>query len=111
RPFTRLLRFMRLPQQAGGVCAYTTLFRSLTSMTPQIDPDGRLRHLLTLDGLPRETLAGLLDRAQAIVDGAATRPLAGTAICTLRSEEHTSELQSRENLVCRLLRAKKATRT
>src|SRR5690606_41919055 len=29
---------------------------------------------------------------------------------TQRSEEHTSELQSRENLVCRLLLAKKTTR-
>src|SRR5207302_10939521 len=28
---------------------------------------------------------------------------AGTAVATVRSEEHTSELQSRENLVCRLL--------
>src|SRR5690606_41508217 len=28
-------------------------------------------------------------------------------IATLRSEEHTSELQSRENLVCRLLLEKK----
>src|SRR5690606_41768224 len=28
-----------------------------------------------------------------------------------RSEEHTSELQSRENLVCRLLREKKNSRT
>src|SRR5436309_8989735 len=27
--------------------------------------------------------------------------------CTFRSEEHTSELQSRENLVCRLLLEKK----
>src|SRR5215475_8106527 len=27
--------------------------------------------------------------------------------CTTRSEEHTSELQSRENLVCRLLLEKK----
>src|SRR5690606_40195058 len=27
--------------------------------------------------------------------------------CALRSEEHTSELQSRENLVCRLLLEKK----
>src|SRR5690606_41300086 len=27
----------------------------------------------------------------------------GRARCVLRSEEHTSELQSRENLVCRLL--------
>src|SRR5690606_39563182 len=28
-------------------------------------------------------------------------------VCTARSEEHTSELQSRENLVCRLLLEKK----
>src|SRR5207302_6090730 len=31
----------------------------------------------------------------------------GSAIVVLRSEEHTSELQSRENLVCRLLLEKK----
>src|SRR5690606_41876655 len=31
----------------------------------------------------------------------------GPALYQLRSEEHTSELQSRENLVCRLLLAKK----
>src|SRR5690606_41243310 len=30
-----------------------------------------------------------------------------TNYCQLRSEEHTSELQSRENLVCRLLLEKK----
>src|SRR5690606_42094625 len=29
------------------------------------------------------------------------------ALCAFRSEEHTSELQSRENLVCRLLLEKK----
>src|SRR5690606_40116105 len=29
------------------------------------------------------------------------------AACSIRSEEHTSELQSRENLVCRLLLEKK----
>src|SRR5690606_40691056 len=33
------------------------------------------------------------------------------AIVTPRSEEHTSELQSRENLVCRLLLEKKKKRT
>src|SRR5690606_41472583 len=33
------------------------------------------------------------------------------AAAVLRSEEHTSELQSRENLVCRLLLEKKKTRT
>src|SRR5690606_40325637 len=31
----------------------------------------------------------------------------GAALAWLRSEEHTSELQSRENLVCRLLLEKK----
>src|SRR5690606_39921696 len=38
----------------------------------------------------------------------------GRAAAALRSEEHTSELQSRENLVCRLLlekKNKKATHT
>src|SRR5207302_7943791 len=34
-------------------------------------------------------------------------PCRGTAAGSLRSEEHTSELQSRENLVCRLLLEKK----
>src|SRR5690606_39990056 len=35
------------------------------------------------------------------------RPRAVVATIALRSEEHTSELQSRENLVCRLLLEKK----
>src|SRR5690606_28946756 len=35
--------------------------------------------------------------------------MTGLAVIPLRSEEHTSELQSRENLVCRLLLEKKKT--
>src|SRR2546430_10744413 len=35
------------------------------------------------------------------------RPQAREAVATLRSEEHTSELQSQSNLVCRLLLEKK----
>src|SRR5690606_41984878 len=38
-------------------------------------------------------------------------PSTWTARRFLRSEEHTSELQSRENLVCRLLLEKKKTKT
>src|SRR5690242_21105548 len=34
-------------------------------------------------------------------------PLIATSVATLRSEEHTSELQSHVNLVCRLLLEKK----
>lgn len=35
----------------------------------QYDGQGRLRHLLTLDGMPRKTMVGLLDGAQALCDG------------------------------------------
>ena len=33
----------------------------------QQDANGRLRHLITLDGVPRPLMAELLDRAQAYV--------------------------------------------
>ncbi|MDR7194088.1 aspartate carbamoyltransferase catalytic subunit [Luteimonas terrae] len=56
----------------------------------QIDATGRLRHLLTLEGLPRTTLEGLLDRAQTMVDaGEVNARLAGIAVCTLFFEPST----------------------
>ena len=63
-------------------------------MTQQLDSDGRLRHLLTLEGLPRATLLQLLDRAGQIRDAAVGRVgkrgvLAGTAVCTLFFEPST----------------------
>ena len=60
------------------------------STLSQFGADGRLRHLLTLDGLPRETLVALLDRAQYFADGHDARDaLAGSAICTLFFEPST----------------------
>ena len=63
-------------------------------MTPHLDSDGRLRHLLTLDGLPRETLCRLIDRAGQIRDAALGRTprrqvLDGTTVCTLFFEPST----------------------
>ena len=60
----------------------------------QTQADGRLRHLLTLDGMPRATLEGLLDRAQALLPHAAggtglRGTLAGRAVCTLFFEPST----------------------
>jgi len=61
----------------------------------QIDSEGRLRHLLTLEGLPRETLLQLLDRAGQIRDAAVGRVgnkrhvLGGSAVCTLFFEPST----------------------
>ena len=63
-------------------------------MNEPLDDTGALRHLLTLDGLPRPMLEGLLARAQALVDdargGVAQRHvLAGKAVCTLFFEPST----------------------
>src|SRR2546422_6437108 len=65
---------------------YTTLFRSLTLERAQCRP--------------RALLSGLAPAAGASACDIADRALA-------RSEEHTSELQSRLHLVCRLLLEKK----
>src|SRR4051812_50000860 len=70
---------------------YTTLFRS--PVLPQL-PD--------LAPLRREAADGLLD---ALADRSPPAPDRETI--ERRSEEHTSELQSHVNLVCRLLLEKK----
>lgn len=58
--------------------------------TSQYDAQGRLRHLLTLQDMPRATLEALLNRAQRFADGEDARgALAGTAICTLFFEPST----------------------
>ena len=63
---------------------------SVSDSPAQVDSSGRLRHLLTLDGLPRPVLEALLDHAQAwLDDDAPSRRLAGTAICTLFFEPST----------------------
>ncbi|HEY5971426.1 MAG TPA: aspartate carbamoyltransferase catalytic subunit [Pseudoxanthomonas sp.] len=63
-------------------------------MTPQLNSDGSLRHLLTLKGLPKETICLLLDRAGQIRDAALGRTkkrnsLLGTTLCTLFFEPST----------------------
>src|SRR5690606_41944113 len=69
-----------------------------TRLTPDFPAPGVLfRDLTPVLGHP----ASLLLVAQAVAR------LGGQADLMARSEEHTSELQSRENLVCRLLLEKK----
>lgn len=59
-------------------------------ISSQFHGDGHLRHLLTLDGLPHDTLVTLLDRAQYFAEGHDARDaLAGSAICTLFFEPST----------------------
>src|SRR5947199_5891563 len=68
---------------------YTTLFRSLLNALDEVD----------------ETLTATLSRPTNASLGAAQ------ATGTIRSEEHTSELQSLRHLVCRLLLEKKKEAT
>src|SRR2546430_7860719 len=57
----------------------------------------------------RSRLGGLRREARALRDGDLARPVAHIVAqhAVQRSEEHTSELQSQSNLVCRLLLEKK----
>src|SRR5690606_41989058 len=81
---------------------YTTLFRSRQDCRP---PDGarcRARRPRAAPCPPPIRLAAGGPCECARLQGAGLRQTERT-----RSEEHTSELQSRENLVCRLLLEKK----
>src|SRR2546421_6495425 len=82
---------------------YTTLFRSRAAAAARPRRTGARPHL----GPDRAVLAvvggGLDDDRRAVDPGQLLPP--ATPPC--RSEEHTSELQSRSDLVCRLLLEKK----
>src|SRR2546427_1587097 len=86
---------------------YTTLFRSAPAATAV----RALEHAACEGSRVEGGWRGGVDRQgedrgaiQAGVDGAPAAPLSS------RSEEHTSELQSQSNLVCRLLLEKKKNR-
>src|SRR2546426_2146791 len=77
---------------------YTTLFRSRDFLQNTVIPHSQLFAQLTAFG---EVAVGL-----GLTAGLLTTLAAGIGLL-LRSEEHTSELQSPCNLVCRLLLEKK----
>src|SRR5690606_41567802 len=86
---------------------YTTLFRSRSG--PSVDrplQDGLLLRAVIRSVRVRPPDVVLAHHVEAVAVMAAARRLTGQR----RSEEHTSELQSRENLVCRLLLEKKKKR-
>src|SRR5258707_9753315 len=80
---------------------YTTLFRSRHAQTVHprlLEPAADLRRLLELNaGLTR------VDRDRKSTRLNSSHTEISYAVFCLRSEEHTSELQSRQYLVCRLL--------
>src|SRR2546430_9064531 len=79
---------------------YTTLFRSLRNLLAlgtQIDHSDFLARVDTLSVLGRTVMISNYSRFHNVA----------TYLRRYRSEEHTSELQSQSNLVCRLLLEKK----
>jgi aspartate carbamoyltransferase catalytic subunit len=74
----------------------------------QLDRHGRLRHLLTLEGLPVRVISGLLDRAQQLTTLDAPQraelrdTLAGVAVCTLFFEPSTRTRSSFQLAATRL---------
>src|SRR5699024_12872728 len=91
------------PPPTSTLSPYTTLFRSVQHerfTLRNFDLSGQIRHVtLRVDvGVLR-----VIKNPEVLVD-------ANIHIDPKRSEEHTSELQSRFDLVCRLLLEKKKTR-
>src|SRR3712207_7671467 len=88
---------------------YTTLFRSVAERVTRgglLEADDRDdlagAHALALLALVRVHLVDLADPLLAVL-GAVEHRGPGGELAGVRSEEHTSELQSRQYLVCRLL--------
>src|SRR3712207_7809743 len=78
---------------------YTTLFRSCTGPSQRANPRGRRALSSRRAAQPSSVLRPARTRASETVTSASS--------ASRRSEEHTSELQSRQYLVCRLLLEKK----
>src|SRR5690606_42145844 len=89
---------------------YTTLFRSARGLRPPEQVEQRL-DVGVCDGAAIRPPRQVRDDAPgAVFLMRAGRVAADEDLLARRSEEHTSELQSRENLVCRLLLEKKKTK-
>src|SRR5690349_23380561 len=88
---------------------YTTLFRSPLPVSPVVvaqqgEPDRHRVDVGIAQGRDEHEVAPRLRHLLAVV---ADHPGVGVDLGETRSEEHTSELQSRRDLVCRLLLEKK----
>src|SRR2546427_2714384 len=80
---------------------YTTLFRSVDEVEKEFPGEAKRR--------AQKVSSGIRDQHKAIMILAAARggDTPEAVVRPERSEEHTSELQSQSNLVCRLLLEKK----
>src|SRR5205807_10650031 len=105
RPFVCFLSLLLLPPPISTLFPYTTLFRSAYRMDVIIPSTPRLPNppgTRMPSNLSRSWMHSGQRRFSASIQWMLT-----LTRCASRSEEHTSELQSPCNLVCRLLLEKK----
>src|SRR5690606_41860146 len=102
--------FIFRPPPTSTLFPYTTLFRSyVNNDVPQFRATGLAVEAVPIGDVPLVGIGlGTTSRmtqhqGAALVGVVAAVGRAVADIAADRSEEHTSELQSRENLVCRLL--------
>src|SRR5690606_40331968 len=102
--------FLTCVHRRSPLFPYTTLFRSWSGVSwnpkyrpgsPSSAPVARNARPSTVLPAPGEPATSVTDADGTPPPSIASRPAIPNRIG--RSEEHTSELQSRENLVCRLL--------
>src|SRR5690606_42050029 len=98
-----LLSCLTRPPPPSTLFPYTTLFRSAIGIHHVDIPRDAVRRVT----VGHEHDAPVRRPVGVGVGGAGVLGQVGNAAPVCRSEEHTSELQSRENLVCRLLLEKK----
>src|SRR5439155_25384401 len=93
-----------LPHATSTLLPYTTLFRSEQGAI-RVGNRGRVHRRVHLSGIDGDEPHACSFQLR----GPDARQVEGTGVrfITVRSEEHTSELQSRGHLVCRLLLEKK----
>src|SRR3989449_6417068 len=86
---------------------YTTLFRSKPDLLKMVREVSRMAHVVSVRQKRPLGLGHAVLVARRYVGNEPFAVLLGDVVIDARSEEHTSELQSRLHLVCRLLLEKK----
>src|SRR3712207_8959553 len=86
---------------------YTTLFRSRHNLMPTSTYEEKLRALRGMTLAVSSVGGGADQLVRFLCKQAGLNPDRDLTMTAIRSEEHTSELQSRQYLVCRLLLEKK----